>query len=71
MKKYSSNSNHTPRVIGFETGDDFIILQFEDLSEKKYTNHLTGSHEVILMKFFAQSNEGLEEFLSHNNPLCE
>jgi hypothetical protein len=71
MIPYVCNSPKEIRVIAYKSGLDFIVVQFSDLSIKKYTNRKTGISVVLLMKSFAHSQYGLSEFIAENNPEFE
>lgn len=51
-------------VHGFEIGNDYIRVQFNDNSVYLYTNSSAGSHNIEEMKRLAQYGEGLNAFIN-------
>ena len=51
-------------MYGFEIGNDYIRVQFNDNSVYLYTNSSAGPHNINKMKQLAQSGEGLNAFIN-------
>ena len=52
-------------VRAYETGDDFIRVEFHDGAIYLYTYASTGAEDVERMKELAARGEGLTTFISH------
>jgi hypothetical protein len=50
-------------VIGYEIGEDFIIVEFKDRTQYLYNYAMTGSANVERMKQFAVSGCGLNNYI--------
>ncbi len=51
-------------VVAYESGPDFIRLQFKDGSLYLYTSASAGPDKIALMKVFAQRGQGLNAFIN-------
>jgi hypothetical protein len=54
------NSN----IVGYEIGDDFILVQFRDLSIYEYTYSSAGQINIEKMKILAKQGSGLNSFIN-------
>jgi len=71
MKPYSSRSGKKSGVIAFETGVDFIIVQFRGFETYRYSYKSAGASVVERMKLLALSQQGLSTFIAQYNPAYE
>jgi hypothetical protein len=55
-----------PGILPYETGPDFIRVQFKDNSVYLYTYASAGSHNIERMKSLAAAGDGLNAFLNTN-----
>lgn len=62
MKQYM-NRDEDSGVVGFETGTDFIRVQFKDRSVYLYTYASAGNYNIEQMKSLAEAGEGLNSFI--------
>lgn len=53
-------------ITGYETGKDYIIVQFNDGAVYQYTSESTGKTNIAHMKILAQKGEGLNAFINKN-----
>lgn len=53
-------------VVGYETGPDFIRVQFSDGAVYLYTSTSAGSENIDTMKQLAVYGEGLNSFINRN-----
>ena len=63
MQHYS-NSTGRSNILSYEIGADFIIVQFKDYKQYKYSHHRAGSSNVDQMKKLAIQGWGLNTFIS-------
>lgn len=63
MLRYKSRRRDTG-VYAYETGKDFIKIQFRDRSVYLYTNESTGRAEISAMKKLAAAGKGLTTFIN-------
>jgi len=71
MVPYISKSGKRSRVTAYETGTDFIIIEFNYKTKHKYSFESTGSTSVETMKKFALDSQGLSTYISQNSPRYE
>jgi hypothetical protein len=62
MKQYM-NLDGDSGVVGYETGADFIRVQFKDRSVYLYTYASAGNYNIERMKSLAEAGEGLNSFI--------
>lgn len=62
MERYK-NLGGGSSIIGYESGQDFIRVQFSDNSIYLYTYASTGSHYIEKMKHLASDGQGLNSFI--------
>ena len=63
MERYK-NLGGDSGVYGYETGPDFIRVQFNDGSVYLYNNTVTGSGNIDRMKSLALGGHGLNAFIN-------
>ena len=63
MEPYKNLSGNSG-VVAYETGPDFIKVQFSDGGVYVYTVSSTGSHHIAQMKNLAKRGRGLSSFIS-------
>ena len=63
MEKYK-NLNGQSGVKSYETGSDFIIIEFRNDSRYLYTYESAGSKDIELMKSHAILGYGLNTFIN-------
>ncbi|MCK5022153.1 MAG: hypothetical protein KAR54_02805 [Candidatus Pacebacteria bacterium] len=68
MQNYK-NLDGQSGIVGYEIGDDFIIVKFKEASKSGYTTYKysytsAGEDEVEKMKELASSGDGLDEFIN-------
>ncbi len=51
-------------VVAYESGDDFIRVQFSDAAVYLYTNSSAGSHHIQEMIRRAQGGDGLNAYIN-------
>ena len=68
MQPYKSKSRQPSGVTGYETGKNFITVEFTDGSVYQYTYVTAGTANVEKMKELAQANEGLSAFITQHRP---
>ena len=64
MKRYS-DIDRDSGVVAYETGDDFIRVQFHDGAKYLYTYGSAGSHHIEQMKILASRGDGLNAYINH------
>jgi hypothetical protein len=69
MNKYASTSGKQSGVTGYETGDDFISVRFQDNTVYKYTCNSAGSEHIESMKQLAKAQNGLSTYISQHDPI--
>ena len=67
MKQYTDSDNNS-NISAYDYGDDFIVVEFKDGSEYKYTYASSGSDNIEEMKKLAEHGDGLNSFISKNKP---
>ena len=67
MKQYIDSDNNS-NISAYEYSDDFIVVEFKDGLEYKYTYASAGSYNIEEMKRLADSGDGLNSFISKNKP---
>jgi hypothetical protein len=70
MKPYLSRSGKKSGVIAYETGADYIVVEFA-ASRYKYSYSSCGREAVETMKKLALASKGLSSFISRNDPAYE
>jgi hypothetical protein len=68
MQLYKSKSRKISGVVKYETGDDFIIVQFTNGEKYLYTYSSAGEATIELMKKLAIANKGLSTYISQHQP---
>lgn len=63
MKPYM-NLGGDSNVSAYETGIDFIRVQFKDRSIYLYTSSSAGSHNIAKMKSLAEAGRGLNSYIN-------
>jgi hypothetical protein len=71
MEAYNSTSGKKSGVIGYEIGEDFILVQFRGNTIYKYSYTYTGANQVETMKGLALNQNGLSTFIAQNKPNYE
>ena len=71
MQPYINKTGKKSRITAFETGEDFIVVEFNYKKRHKYSFSSTGSIAVETMKKHAQESQGLSTYISQNNPTPE
>lgn len=61
MKPYNSDS----KIIGYDEGQDFIVVYFQDGSSYTYTNDSAGKQNVDEMRDLAEEGQGLNSFINN------
>lgn len=72
MQLYRDWDNDS-NVIAYETGDDYIVVQFKSgrYRNYKYTDFSTGSYNISEMSRLANLGDGLNEFIGKHKPKYE
>ena len=65
MERYSDVDKDSG-IIGYETGDDYIRVQFSGNSVYLYTYASAGATNIEQMKKLAADGEGLNAFINKN-----
>jgi hypothetical protein len=65
MERYR-DINGDAGILAYETGPDFIRVQFKDNSVYLYTYASAGSHNIERMKSLAAAGDGLNAFINTN-----
>lgn len=65
METYQ-NYGGSSGISGYEIGDDYIVVQFNDGSQYLYNYSVTGQRNVEEMKTLAIEGEGLNSFINTN-----
>ena len=65
MQNYKDLSNNSG-VLGFEIGNDFIIVEFKTGAMYEYTNESAGVNNIEEMQRLAQKGMGLNGFINSN-----
>jgi len=65
MKQYKDLDGDSG-VFGYETGADFIRVQFKDRSVYLYTYASAGNYNIEKMKSLAEAGDGLNSFIMRN-----
>ncbi|MCW3092842.1 MAG: hypothetical protein JWP81_3911 [Ferruginibacter sp.] len=68
MTPYKSKSGKKSGVTGFQIGEDYIIVQFDDARKYKYSYDTEKKSTIEKMKSLAMAQKGLSTFISRNNP---
>jgi hypothetical protein len=63
LERYS-DIDRDSGVARYESGLDFIRVQFSDGSQYLYTNSSSGSHHIENMKQLAQRGDGLNAYIN-------
>ncbi|MDB6095174.1 MAG: hypothetical protein JWM32_2736 [Verrucomicrobia bacterium] len=63
MKRYGNRSGNSG-VVAYESGPDWIQVQFVDGHVYEYTRASAGAENLATMKRLAQSGSGLSTFIS-------
>jgi hypothetical protein len=70
MRPYISRNKKDSGVIGYESGNDNIIVLFTNGDQHTYTHVSAGRAVVEQMKKLAQEHNGLSAFISQKKPQC-
>lgn len=65
MQRYK-NLHRNSGVVAFQSGPDYIDIEFRDGKRYRYTHNVPGQHEVETMKQLAESGEDLATFINQN-----
>lgn len=65
MDRYQDRDGDSS-VVGYETGADFLRVQFSDGSVYLYTYSSCGGHNCETMKSLATAGDGLNAFINAN-----
>jgi len=65
MQRYA-NLGGDSGITAYETGSDFIRVQFSDGAVYLYTYASAGSHSIETMKGLANGGQGLNSFINRN-----
>lgn len=68
MKPYKSKSGKKSGVVAYETGLDFIVVQFSHGDVYSYTYQSAGKATVEKMKKLALAQKGLSTFIAQEQP---
>jgi hypothetical protein len=68
MEPYKSKSGKDSGVVGYELGNDYIIVEFKTGDVYKYTYESAGIEIIEEMKRRAKANNGLSTFISQDDP---
>jgi hypothetical protein len=68
MKNYHSKSGKDSGVTAYESGPDYIIIQFAGGETYRYSYRSCGRVAVEEMKQLALQQEGLSTFISRHDP---
>lgn len=68
MTPYKSKSGKTSGVTGFETGSDYIIVEFNHAERYTYTYQSAGRIAIEEMKRLAAARRGLSTYISRRHP---
>jgi hypothetical protein len=71
VKRYKSRSGKESGVIGYNTGDDFITVQFKNGAVYTYSYKSENKYVVEKMKALATGQMGLATFISTHQPRYE
>jgi hypothetical protein len=71
MKKYISKSGKQSGVTGYQTGDDYIIIQFNHQPLYKYSYVSCGKQTTDQLKKLALGSIGLGTYISQHHPAFE
>ena len=67
MQHYIDSDNNS-NICAYDYGDDYIIVEFKDGSQYKYTYGSAGVSDIEEMKRLADCGDGLNSFISKNKP---
>jgi hypothetical protein len=67
MKHYTDRDNNS-NVMGYDYGDDWIVVYFKDNSKYTYTSNSAGMSILKRMQHLADYGDGLNSFISSNKP---
>ena len=65
MTKYKNLSGESG-IISYETGSDFIRIQFEDKGIYLYTEDSSGAEHIAKMKELAEKGRGLNTYINQH-----
>ena len=65
MQRYKDHRGNSG-VRAFESGPDYIDVEFRDGKRYRYTHHLPGQQDVVAMKQLAQSGQGLATYINQH-----
>ena len=65
MQKYN-HLNHKSGIIAYESGFDFIRVQFSDNAQYIYTYDSAGANHVEKMKLLASRGNGLDAYINNH-----
>ena len=68
MNPYTSSSGKASGVTAYETGSDFIIVQFKAKEKYTYSYNSAGRAAVEKMKELALAGKGLSTYITKNKP---
>ena len=53
-------------ILAYESGDDFIRIQFQDKEVYLYTNESSGKEHIDQMKILAEKGRGLNTYINQH-----
>lgn len=65
MERYK-NLSGSSAISAYETGEDYIRVQFKDGSVYLYTYDSAGADDIEEMKILAESGQGLNAYINMN-----
>lgn len=65
MERYN-DINGDSGIIAYESGNDYIKVQFSTGTIYRYTYKSAGSHNIERMKALARSGDGLNTYINKN-----
>ena len=70
MTPYKS-SNRRTSILGYESGEDYIIVEFKNGNILKYSYDKSGQKHVDTMKRYAKYASGLSSYIKLHQPAYE
>ena len=71
MRPYKSLSGKESGVIAYESGEDFIIVEFRTKEKYYYSYKSAGESTIEKMKAIAKVGKGFSTFISQEKPKYE
>ena len=65
MTEYKNLSGESG-IVAYETGSDFIRIQFEDKEIYLYTENSSGAEHIAKMKELAEKGRGLNTYINQH-----